>query len=222
VDAHQAEETPPVSMPSVSTPPVAKPRAWGPWFAKAAFESLMILVSILLAFAIDNWREDNERARRLAEARVSLMQELRFNRELLAKDTFLPHHQRLKKVYQDMVTSDSTDRAREMFKTGIHPTPLRDAAWRSFLVSGVAGDLPFALHARLAGIYGDQESLDFLHRTAVGALLSPRADRETPAFTRDMIRTVTMYLTDVVANEEGLRKEYDAAVIELEAASAAQ
>jgi hypothetical protein len=200
----------------------AKPRAWGPWFAKAAFEALMILFSILLAFAIDNWREDNERANRLAEARVSLMQELRFNRDLIAKDAFLPHHQRLKKVYVDMVKSDTTDRAMEMFKGGVHPTPLRDAAWQSFLVSGVAGDLPFALHARLAGIYGDQERLAFLHRTTIGGLLQPRSDRETPAYTRDMVRTVAMYMTDVVVNEENLQKEYAAAVAELQAATAAR
>jgi hypothetical protein len=209
VDTHQDE----------GKAPAVKSRSWGPWFAKAAFESLMILVSILFAFAIDNWREDTERARRLAEARVSLIQELRFNRELIARDIFLPHHQRLKTIYQDMFKSGSTDRAMAMFKTGIHPTPLRDAAWRSFLVSGVAGDLPFALHARLAGIYGDQERLEFLHRSTVGALLIPRADREAPAFTRDMIRTVSMYLTDVVANEEGLQKEYQATVADLQAAS---
>jgi hypothetical protein len=200
----------------------AKARAWGPWLGRAAFESLMILVSILAAFAIDNWREDNERARRLAEARVSLTEELRFNRDLLAKDAYLPHHQRLKKVYQDMVRSDTTDRAMEMFKNGVHPTPLRDAAWRSFLVSSVAGDLPFALHARLAGIYGDQERLDFLHRTTVGNLLTPRSDRDTPAYTRDMIRIVTMYFTDVTVNEENLQKEYAAAVAELQAASASR
>jgi hypothetical protein len=197
-------------------------RAWGPWFAKAAFESLMILFSILAAFAIDNWREDAERARRLAEARGSLTQELRFNLKLLADKAYLPHHERLQGIYRKMLDSGTTDRADAVFEGGIHPTPLRDAAWRSFLVSGVAGDLPFALHARLAGIYGAQERLDFMHRATVAALLAPRADRETPSFTRDMIRTVSMYLTDVVASEEGLRDEYQAAVRELEAAAASR
>lgn len=203
-------------------PESRRSRPWGPWLAQAAFESVMILVSILAAFAIDNWREDQERARRLAEARVSLMQELRFNRDLLAKDAYLPHHQRLLKVYQDMVKSDTTDRAMEMFKNGVHPTPLRDAAWRSFLVSGVAGDLPFAVHARLTGIYGYQESLDFLHRTAIGNLLVPRTDRDSPAYTRDMVRILTMYLTDVTVQEENLQKEYAAAVAALEAPPASR
>jgi len=158
------------------TAPVAKPRAWGPWLAQAAFESLMILISILLAFAIDNWREDSERARRLAEARGSLTQELRFNLKLLADNAYLPHHLRLQAIYRKMLDSNTTDRADAMFEGGIHPAPLRDAAWRSFLVSGVAGDLPFALHARLAGIYGAQERLDFMHRATVAGLLAPRSD----------------------------------------------
>jgi hypothetical protein len=179
----------------------------------------MILVSILAAFAIDNWREDNERARRLTEARGSLTQELRFNLQLLAEENYLPHHRRLQEIYRTMMTSGTTDRADAMFERGIHPTPLRDAAWRSFLVSGVAGDLPFDLHARLAGIYVAQERLNFMHQMTVGALIAPRADRETPAFTRDMIRTVSMYLADVVESERGLQKEYQSAVKELEAAS---
>ena len=200
------------------TAPVAKPRAWGPWLAQAAFESLMILFSILAAFAIDNWREDAERARRLAEARGSLTQELRFNLKLLADKDYLPHHERLQTIYRTMLNAGTTDRADAMFEGGIHPAPLRDAAWRSFLVSGVAGDLPFAVHARLAGIYGAQERLDFMHRATVAALLAPRADRETPAFTRDMIRTVSMYLTDVVAAKRACEEEYQAAVRELDAA----
>jgi hypothetical protein len=201
------------------TAPVVKPRAWGPWLAQAGFESVMILVSILAAFAIDNWREDNERARRLAEARGSLTQELRFNLQLLADNDYLPHHLRLQEIYRTMQTAGTTDRADAMFERGIHPAPLRDAAWRSFLVSGVAGDLPFALHARLAGIYGAQERLNFMHQATVAALIAPRADRETPAFTRDMIRSVSMYLADVVASERGLQKEYQEAVKELEASN---
>jgi hypothetical protein len=202
-----------------SSEPAATSRAWGPWLAQAAFESVMILFSILLAFNIDNWREDSERARRLAEARVSLTQELRFNLKLLAADNHLPHHSRLMNVYRDMMFKNTKDRADALFERGIHPAPLRDAAWKSFLVSNVAGDLPFELHARLAGIYGSQERLDFLHRTTIGSLLSPRGDRESPAFVRDVIRTIAMYLTDVVANEEGLREEYTSAITQLEAAS---
>lgn len=179
----------------------------------------MILVSILAAFAIDNWREDNERARRLSEARVSLMQELRFNLDLLDEDNYLPHHSRLQGVYRTMMKDGTTDRADAMFERGIHPAPLRDAAWRSFLVSGVASDLQFALHARLAGIYGAQDRLNFMHQSFVGSLLAPRADRETPTFTRDMIRSVAMYMTDVVESERGLQTEYRVAVKELEAAS---
>jgi hypothetical protein len=176
-------------------------RPWGPWLAQAAFESVMILVSILAAFAIDNWREDNERARRLTEARGSLMQELRFNLDLLSQEDYLPHHLRLGEIYRGMMLTGTTDRADALFERGIHPAPLRDAAWRSFLVSGVAGDLRFAVHARLAGIYGAQERLNFMHQASVASLI------------------VSMYLADVVASEKGLQKEYQAAVKELEAAS---
>lgn len=186
------------------------------WLAKVAFESAMILVSILLAFAIDNWRETAARRRDLAEARASLAEELRFNRVLLASDLYLQHHVQLQTTYQRMLTSGSVDQAAALFQNGVHPTPLRDAGWRSFVASEVAGDLAFAQRARLAGIYGAQETLADLHRSMLPALVAPRADRDSPAFLRDMVRAINMYLTDVVATEQGIMREYEAAIQELE------
>ena len=90
-----------------------------------------------------------------------------------------------------------------MFEGGIHPTPLRDAAWRSFLVSGVAGDLPFALHARLAGIYGAQERLDFMHRTTVGgAARATRGSRDARVHARHGPHGQPCIIADVVDSEE--------------------
>ncbi|MGZ5019004.1 MAG: hypothetical protein ACXWAV_01100 [Chthoniobacterales bacterium] len=45
--------------------------------------------------------------------------------------------------------------------------------------------------------------------------MTPRSDRETPAYIRDANRSISMYLNDVVPAEEGLVREYDRALEQL-------
>ena len=74
--------------------------------------------------------------------------------------------------------------------------------------SGVAHLMPFALRAELAGIYGDQAGLDELFRSVVAGLSVPRTDRESTAYQRDLIRVLATTLTDTVATENRLLREY--------------
>ena len=188
---------------------------WRPWLGKALFESALIVLSVLLALTLDSWRESRARARSLAEARTSLIEELRFNRQLLASDRYLPHHKRLHELYEGMEASGKIDQANALFKTGVHVAPLRDAAWRIFLASDVASDLPFTQRAMLAGIYAGQDQLTATHQTAFGFLMEPRADRDNPAYLKDYIRSIDLYLTDIFIGESTLLELYDGAIADL-------
>lgn len=172
--------------------------AWRPWIAKAGFESALIVLSVLLALTVDGCRGQAERRRQLTEARSSLVQELAFNRNLLKEPTYLPYHLRLLKVYRDPEASGGTAGSEELFKNGVHPTPLRDAAWRSFVPSAIAGEMPFRFRAILAGVYGEQDRLNSLHYSVMPILLTPNADRARAAFVRDQIWAIRNYLEDVV------------------------
>jgi hypothetical protein len=185
---------------------------WLPWIGKAVFESALIVFSVLIAMAVDDWRDTSARRQRLDVARANLVSELEFNRDLLNADDYLPHHVRLHDVYEGMEVSGKTDRADAMFQGGVHAAPLRDAAWRSFVGSDVAGDLPFAQRVLLEGVYGEQAGLRDTHRLLIESVASPRADREAPAFVRDFIRTIDLYLTDIVYAERRLLAKYDEAV----------
>jgi hypothetical protein len=184
-------------------------KGWRPWLGKALFESALIVLSVLLALTLDSWRDSRARARSLEEARASLIEELRFNRALLASDEYLPHHRKLHEIYDGMETSGNTDQANALFRGGVHVAPLRDAAWRIFLSSSVASELPFADRAMLAGIYAGQEHLLGIHQAATGFLIAPRTDYDNPAFLKSFVRSVDLYLTDVVVGEIRLIELYD-------------
>jgi hypothetical protein len=183
--------------------------AWKAWLGKALFEAVLIVFSVLLALTLDGWREDAAQQARLREAVHSLAEELKLNRELLARDFYLEHHRRLLAHYQSRADAGSSEGGNEAFKTGLHSAPLRSTAWASLADSGVSRLLPFALRADLAGVYRDQAFVDDLFRSLVAGLSQPRADRETTAYQRDQIRVLAVALTDMVATENRLLRQYD-------------
>jgi hypothetical protein len=184
--------------------------AWRAWMGKALFEAALIVFSVLLALTLDGWRQDNSDRARFAEAVHSLADEVKLNRDLLGEPFYLDHHRRLLAHYQSRADSGESEGSNEAFKTGLHPAPLRSTAWTSLSDSGVAHLMPFALRADLAGIHRDQASLDDLFRSLVAGLSFARADRETPAYQRDQVRVLAMALTDMVATENRLLRQYAA------------
>jgi len=188
---------------------------WRHWLGKGLFESALIVFSVLLALTVDNWRDTAGRHRRFVEARTHLVEELRFNRDLLATDPYLPHHRRLHAIYDGMENAGKVDQADAMFHSGVHVAPLREAAWRSFAGSDVSGDLPFADRALLEGVYDEQQTLHGYHQALTGAVITPRSDFEAPAFRRSLIRTIDLCLTDIVYSEQRLLKLYDHAISSL-------
>jgi hypothetical protein len=182
--------------------------SWRPWLGKALLEAVLIVFSVLLALTLDSWREDVADRTRLAEAVQSLADEVKLNRDLLAGAFYIDHHRRLLAHYQSRADAGSSDGSNEAFKTGLHLAPLRNTAWASFGESGVSHLMPFALRADLAGIYRDQASLEDLFRSLVAGLSQPRADRETTAYQRDQIRVLAVALTDMVATENRLLRQY--------------
>lgn len=191
-------------------------RRIGQWLPRAFFESFLIVLSILAALAVNEWRDNHARAERAAEARTAFVNEIRSNRDLLLTDGVLPHHKRLGEEYRQLAAEESDEPGR-LFQTGAHPAALRDAAWRSFSTSAILVDFAAADVVLLSDIYRAQETLERMNYGFIGSIQAPRADRETPEFKRDMTRSTAFYLNDVVSLEESLLKVYKRALDQLEA-----
>jgi hypothetical protein len=181
------------------------------WLSDLLIQPVMIVLSILAALAVNQWQESRALAQRVAEARSAFRNEIRSNRDLLLSDGYLPHHRRLQADYVRAAKGESADSNR-FFETGVHPTPLRDSAWRIFSGSTVLTNLPPAILLDLSDIYRAQASLEKQNQGFLTALAAPRADRETPAFAKDMTNSITFFLNDLVAAEERLLRSYERAL----------
>lgn len=188
------------------------------WLPRAFFEAFITILSILVALAVNEWRDNRARLARADEARLVFVREIEGNRALLLSPAYLAHHRRLQGEYEKMANANSEE-AGPLFDTGMHPAPLRDAAWRSFSAGGTLADFKPAHVILLSDIYRTQDSLEKLNTNFIGQLSSPRADRETPEYKRDAVRTILMFLNDVVAMEEDALKNYERALRELGPAS---
>ena len=171
----------------------------------------MIVLSILAALAVNNWQESRARDRRVAETRAAFVNEITANKQLLLSDNYLPHHRRLQSEYQKVAKGEATDSG-AFFETGVHPTPLRDSAWRMLSGSATLMELPSGFVLSLNDIYRAQDSLENQNRGFLTALTVPRSDRETPAYAKDVAFSIFLYLNDIVFAEESLLRSYDHAL----------
>jgi len=190
------------------------------WLRQAIVESVLIVVSLLLALGLNEWNEARVRAERVAELRQFFVEEIRSNRTRLASDEIYPHHLRLRKAlagYEgaDRPTEADRERAFAPFRTGVHPMGFRDAVWRS---AGF-GDLLQHMDQRevfmLADIYRLQENLDEINRAAYSQLISANPGSEDPAEVAKLVRTLQLYLGDVTAIEAELLVLYGRALKQL-------
>jgi hypothetical protein len=186
-------------------------KRFGEWLPRALFESFLIVVSILLALAVNEWRDNRARLAHVADTRNAFANEIRSNRDLILSDLILPHHKRLQAEYQKLFDAGSIEQG-SLFETGVHPALLRDAAWRSFSLGSTLVDFPPEEVVLLSDIYREQENLDTVNAGYLAAMRTPRSDRETPEFQRDSNRSISMYLNDVVPLEERLLKKYEKAL----------
>src|SRR3954470_24080184 len=115
----------------------------------------MIVLSILAAFAVNEWQEGQKRKERAGEARAAFIHEIRANKDVLVSDAYLPHHRRLQQLYKQAADAGSADPG-AFFDTGVHPVPLRDSAWRMLSGGAILMELPSDLVLALSEIYRAQ------------------------------------------------------------------
>jgi hypothetical protein len=185
-------------------------------------ESVLIALSILLALAANAWWEGRQQQERVEEARAAFASEVRGNRDLLTSALYYPYHRGMHDAYAALDGAEGAARdAAEArigrdFNTGFHPTPLRDAVWRSLSAGAVFERMDYEEIIRLADIYREQEALDTMFRTMFAAWMQPRADRDDPAYRRDDIQVTRMFLNDMISAEARLLDRYAEALVLLE------
>jgi type II secretory pathway pseudopilin PulG len=190
-----------------------------PWLSQLIIQPVMIILSILAALAVNQWQESKARTQRVADARSAFVNEIRSNRELLLSEDYLPHHRRLRQEYGQIMKGELQDK-NSFFETGVHPTPLRDSAWRVLSGTATLMDLPPEIVLALSDIYRAQDSLEKRNDGFLNAISAPRSDRDSPAYAKDATTSIGMFLNDLVPAEERLLDRYQHALEKLSAPNA--
>jgi hypothetical protein len=188
---------------------------WRRWLVRALFESALIILSIIAALGVNEWRDQRELEAQVRQARVAFTREIKANHDtLLDEKTGLPYHQRLWQSYQELgakpvVTGDDLRLFYQQFPHGINMLRLRDAVWRSLSGSDLLRRLDQQDLFLLAEIYRQQEEIDDFNRAMYAAWRQVDSNAESPGYIKDGVRSTRAYLADIIAAETRLRKLYE-------------
>jgi len=190
-------------------------RGWRLWFVRALFEAALIVLSIVAALAVNEWRDQRALESQVREARVAFAREIQANRATLLSDKLgLPYHQRLLHRYREVslkpvLSAADLQPIYTEFPSGVNLLRLRDAVWRSLSGGDIVRKLDYHDLFLLAEIYRQQEEIDDYNRAMYAAWRQVNPQADTPGYVKDGVRSTRAYLADVIGAEERLQKLYD-------------
>jgi hypothetical protein len=129
--------------------PSRAPRAhWAGWIGKAVFEASLIVLGLVGALLIDEWRDERERRARLETAMASIRAELEENRKAVA--TRLARNERLIADLRVLATAGRTYEG-GLIRPGL---PISDVVWEASQDAGITADIPLDQLITLGRVYG--------------------------------------------------------------------
>ena len=130
-------------------------RGWTDMPGRAVFEILIVTVGVLLALAVDEWRDRSEQSELANQARMALRAEILSNREAVVS--------RLRRTAQlyVMTAKHPDEVGKYVFERRHRALLLNDAAWSMAVETGAIRWLTPAERTKFAEIYaGQQRSRD--------------------------------------------------------------
>jgi hypothetical protein len=133
------------------------------WVLKAMVESALVVGSILLALAMDEWSEDREYAK-LADQSLSI-----FEQEIVANQRRLedaaPFHQGILQVVGQMRFAPPAEVDLQSVMEGLQPPVMLNTAWETALATGALTHMPVDVVSALSLTYSIQERFTTQSRT---------------------------------------------------------
>ena len=197
---------------------------WRRWLPQAVFESVLIVLSLVLALAMSRWVEDRRTAERVEEARGFFAEEIALNcRRLAAPDSMQFHRRLLSEVAAAVEAGEPAKAEAAAFRRGVRPTLFRDAVWRSLS----SGELLESMEPRevfaLASLYKLQEQLSQVNNgmqvTVMQATAQADPAREAAG---GLAKSLRLYFGDVTAIEDEIMRMYPEMLRLLDADAAAE
>lgn len=179
-------------------------RASQEWVVRALAESVLIVVSIVLALAVDEWRE-NRQNQELAQQSLEIFErEIRQN--LSRIEDAAPYHAGLRDVIGGMSAREGAEADLRAAIEGLEPVVLLNTAWETALATGVLTHLEFASVSALSLTYSLQERFAEASRSGMPRFSGSGGGDLRAA--EDQIEAAQTYLTTLARDEAELRTVY--------------
>ena len=152
-------------MPSRTTPT---------WLPQVLFESALIVVSILVALGLDEWRENREEAELVDHALSIFLIEIQQNQARI--DDVAPFNQGLRMVMRQHYLDDDVQTVDEFVNMveSFSPAALQSTAWDTALATGSLAKMEYSLVTALSMTYGLQNRYLMATRSGMTELTSPQ------------------------------------------------
>ncbi len=176
------------------------------WLPRTIVESALIVISILLALALDEWQEDLEIQELIDRSIVNFQNELTQNKSRI--EDIGVYHRGVLQVLQRRTfarDSESLEEFRNIMEA-LQPIVLTSSAWETAVATGALGRMEYELVSALTLTYNTQLRFDDDYRSTLRLLLSPinLNEENLPITTYNAGR----FVTDVTSAESELSVYY--------------
>ena len=179
---------------------------WRSWISRVLVESVLVVGSILLALALDEWNEDLEFQNLADRSLVNFEREIQQNRLRLADVTLF--HLELRDVLVNMDASAVAVPATTIrnIMEGFQPAILVSTAWETAVATGALGYMEYDVVAGLSLTYNLQERLVTLNRSGLNDLL---VGGLRSGETELLVYAANRYMRELTGAEQELEGVYD-------------
>lgn len=182
------------------------------WLLRVSIESLLIVLSILLALAVDQWREGRNNQELARQSLQIFAQEIEQN--LAMMNDVVPYHMGLQQVVAEMAAEPDRSVDVHSIVEGLQPTVLLNTAWETALATGAFRHMDVNTVSRLSRMYSLQQR--FRDQTTIGRPELFVTNAATPEQRLQQMQQALRYLTAVVRAEQELRGVYVLALEEID------
>jgi len=178
------------------------------WLAEVLVQSVMIVLSILLALWVDEWKQHRAEQQLAAVSLSNSLHEVQQNQARL--DDILPYHRGVRSMVKELEAGHTirtpTDFESAVGVDGLRPPFLLATAWQTAVATGALQHIDYETVSALSLTYTLQDRFREESRSGIQSML--QASNFQPGHAEGALRSADIFLNDVVTNEEELRATY--------------
>ena len=178
------------------------------WLAEVLVQSVMIVLSILLALWVDEWKQHRAEQQLASVSLTNFLHEVQQNEARL--DDILPYHRAMHSMVKELEAGHGINTPAEFESAigvdGMRPPFLLTTAWQTALATGALQKMDYETVSALSLTYTLQDRFREESRSGIQSVL--QATNFQPGHAQPALRSADIFLTDVVAGEEELRATY--------------